>query len=152
MAYHYVRPPFRFGGRITQDYSRGHRARDISPRNDDNGDVFAIEGGVVTDERMDMESGGEIANVVIIRSPAGFLTVYAHVFSEVFVGQTVRLGQRIGRVDLSGESTGRHVHLVRLTAWGGDHDTLNDVLDRQGGAAYFTLSLNPWPAGALPNF
>ncbi|MGH9902630.1 MAG: M23 family metallopeptidase [Pyrinomonadaceae bacterium] len=152
MAHHYVRPPFRFGGKITHDYTQSHRARDVAPRNDDDGDVFAIEGGTVTEERMDMEAGGEVANVVIIRSTGGYLTVYGHVFSEVFLGQTVKLGQRIGRVDESGQSTGRHVHLVRLSAWGGDKDTLNDVLARQDGAQYFTLSLKPWPAGELPTF
>ena len=57
----------------------------------------------------------------------------------------MKFGKTIGKVDVSGESTGRHVHLVRLTAWGGEHDTIDEVLARRSEAQYFTLSLKAWP-------
>jgi hypothetical protein len=41
------------------------------------------------------------------------------------------------------------VHLVRLTAWGGEHDTIDEVLERRPEAKYFTISLKSWPSGEL---
>lgn len=150
MAHHYVRCPFRKGGAITHDYSSKHKARDIAPRADDDGDVFAIEGGVVTGYD-DSQSGSDSdANMVVVRSPSGYLTIYAHVTPDVIAGFKVKLGEKIGKVDTSGESTGRHVHLVRMPAQGGDQDDVDNVAARQDTAEYFTLSLKAWPAGELP--
>lgn len=150
MAHHYVRCPFRKGGAITHDYSAQHKARDIAPKTDDDGDVFAIESGIVTGYD-DTQSGSTTdANMVVVRSAAGYLTVYAHVMPDVILGFNVKLGDKIGKVDTSGESTGRHVHLVRMPAQGGDNDDVDDVAARQDTAEYFTIHLKEWPAGELP--
>ena len=145
-----MRCPFRNGGAITNDYSKGHRARDIAPRGDDNGDVFAIEGGIVTGYDDSQSGSAEDANMVVVRSLSGFLTVYAHVLPDVIIGYKLALGERIGRVDESGESSGRHVHLVRLPAQGGDNDDVDNVAARQDAGQYVTINLNAWPSGELP--
>ncbi len=151
MAHHYVRPPFRYGGRISEDYSKDHRARDIAPRNDDRGHVYAIERGTVTGVLANMEGGEGYSNAVAVQGSDGMVTIYAHVVAAVYEGQSVRLGKRIGRVDESGTSTGRHVHLARLPGWGQGMDSFVDILNegREILGKYFTLSLKAWPAGEL---
>lgn len=67
------------------------------------------------------EDGGG-GNVVVIRGPDGEGITYAHLSSiDVSVGQVVSLGQKVGNVGSTGNSTGNHLHLeVRRngTVWG----------------------------------
>jgi len=138
----YGHAPFRKGGRITTEFSKKHAARDIAPRDDDDGQVFAIEDGTVTDTEGSMSQGDDHSNMVIIQGPDTLLTVYAHVDPSVAANQAVKTGDKIGDVDLSGDSSGSHVHLARLPSGTG---TVDDVLERQDrGLQYQFKSLRPW--------
>ncbi len=140
----YAHAPFKLGGHVSKDFSNAHRARDITPRNDDDGTVFACEAGTVSDTEAGMSPGSDHANMVIVRGADQMLTVYAHVSPSVNPGNAVSQDDVLGTVDLSGESSGRHVHLARLT--GGD-GTVDDVLDsdRQAKAVSFLFkTLKPW--------
>jgi murein DD-endopeptidase MepM/ murein hydrolase activator NlpD len=153
VAHTYPRPPFRFGGRVTDGYRTGHRARDVAPRNDDDGWVYAVESGTVTAAVTGNNPGDEDPNLIAVKTADGSVTIYAHVdpcpdIFRVIVGWPVRRGQRIGRVDESGQSSGRHVHLVRLPHGSG---TLDDILGRvDTQAVFFNISLQPWPPAELP--
>jgi murein DD-endopeptidase MepM/ murein hydrolase activator NlpD len=138
----YSNVPFKKGGRITDDFTKAHKARDVAPRNDDDGQVFAIEGGTVTDTQDGMSQGDSSSNMVIVRGSDQALTVYAHVSPSVSANMPVKKGTKIGTVDMSGDSTGLHVHLARLPAGDG---TVDDVLDRQDkGVFYQFKSLGSW--------
>ena len=138
----YSHSPFKLGGRVTTEYSANHRARDVTPRNDDNGKVFAVEKGTVSGIENGMGPKDAHSNMVIVRGPDLMLTVYGHVSPSVNVGNTIDDGDEIGDVDMSGDSTGLHVHLARLP--GGD-GTVDDVLDRQEkGVTFQFKTLHPW--------
>ena len=152
MAHYYSRCPFRYGGAITTWYTASHKALDIAPRTDDDGYVYAIESGTVTDYLLDQAEGTDPPNFIVIKGLDGTLTVYAHANARpdiyyVIRGWPVDKGQCIGIVDLSGESSGRHVHLARLAAGDG---TVDDVLNRVDQAVSFSISTRPWPASELP--
>lgn len=51
-------------------------------------------------------------NQVLIRHPDGSITGYGHTTPSVNVGQGVGEGDAIGATDLSGRSTGPHVHFT----------------------------------------
>src|SRR5512132_1192789 len=140
----YSHSPFKLGGRVSRDFSAKHRARDVAPRNDDDGKVFAVESGVVAGTEDGMGPGDDHANMVIVRGSDQMLTVYGHVSPSVRVGTAIDEGDEIGDVDWSGDSTARHVHLARIA--GGD-GTVEDVLDldRQArGVAFQFKTLKPW--------
>ena len=138
----YSNVPFKKGGRITDDFTKSHKARDVAPRNDDDGQVFAIEGGTVSDTEDSMSQGDEHSNMVIVRGADQALTVYAHVTPSVSANVAVKKGTKIGDVDMSGDSSGLHVHLARLP--GGD-GTVDDVLNRQNSGVFYQFkSLGSW--------
>jgi murein DD-endopeptidase MepM/ murein hydrolase activator NlpD len=124
----YQRAPFHKGGKVSQGYSKTHRAKDIVPRIDDNNDVLAVERGTVTDTQSGQSPSDESPNMVIVRGPDGALTVYGHVDPGVSSGASVTMGAVIGTVDMSGQSDGLHVHLSRLPAGDG---TVDDVETRE---------------------
>ncbi len=138
----YPHPPFKIGGgHISKGYSSSHRAKDITHRNDAPDTVYAIESGTVSDLQRGQQQADDNPNMVIIRDSQGFLTVYGHVDPSVLAGQDVSQGDEIGTADLSGQSDGIHVHLVRLTAGDG---TVDDVLDRQNSAVNYDITLAAW--------
>ena len=97
--------------------------------------------GTVTDTESNMSQGDDHANCVIVRGSDQLLTVYAHVSPSVSAADAVTTGDKIGDVDLSGDSTGRHVHLARLPGGG----SVQDVIDTQDKAVYFEFkTLTPW--------
>lgn len=83
--------------------------------------VFPLEAGRVTDvvrnrphcDRPDCQPNG-----VIIRGRDGAYTLYYHVSApaSLKVGDDVGVGTVIGEIDLSGESTGPHLHIERHRA------------------------------------
>ena len=79
----YPHAPFKNGGRITTGFSTKHKAKDITPRDDDDGQVFAVGDGTVTDTESNMSHGDDHANCVIVRGSDQLLTVYAHVSPSV---------------------------------------------------------------------
>lgn len=141
-AHTYPHPPFKIGGgHISRGYSSGHRAKDITHRDDAPDTVYAIENGTVADIQSGQQSGDQNPNMVIVRDGVGMLTVYGHVDPSVAAGDAVVQGAEIGTADLSGTSSGLHVHLVRLKAGDG---TVDDVLTRQGQAVDFKIQLGAW--------
>ncbi len=68
--------------------------------------VVASDAGVV--ESIDPSPNG--TNQVVIQHPDGSRTGYAHTLPNCSVGQQVQEGDVIGYTDLSGRSTGGHVH------------------------------------------
>jgi hypothetical protein len=129
----YPRDPFPPSKRceVHTGFSANHRALDVGYRGVGYGDaVVAMEAGTVLGFHTD--GGREMANAVIVRT-GNHLTIYAHVRAfGIRPGVRVRQGQRIGRIDASGPTTGPHVHLVRLKAANGEsHD---DAFDRADGA------------------
>jgi murein DD-endopeptidase MepM/ murein hydrolase activator NlpD len=128
----YSRAPFANGGKVTRGYSTSHRAKDIVPKLDDPGDVYAVTDGTVTGRQSGQSPGDESPNMVITKSAAGNLTVYAHVDPSVLVGANVTTGDAIGVVDMSGHSTGKHVHLARLPPGTGDVDDVETREPKEG--------------------
>ena len=68
------------------------------------------------------------SNGVIIRNPDGERQLYGHVnpLSSLRVGQRVSIGQRLGTVDLSGITTGLHLH---FEVWNASRSTRNPLID-----------------------
>jgi murein DD-endopeptidase MepM/ murein hydrolase activator NlpD len=93
--------------RITQGYWSGHHAIDIAA--DYGTPVVAAAGGkVVYAGWRSYEQGG---NVVWIEHNGGLYTTYNHLSKwSVSWGQTVRAGQKVGEIGMSGITSGPHLH------------------------------------------
>lgn len=70
--------------------------------------VYAVDEGVVLDVKMSKSGQG---NTVTLQHPSGYTTFYAHL-NEVMVkkGRTVKKGQQIATIGMSGASTAPHLH------------------------------------------
>ena len=69
------------------------------------------------------ESG--YGNMIMIRHNDGNASLYAHLsLIRVFVGQTVRKGEKIGESGTSGNSTGPHLHLEMRDKYGEAFDPM----------------------------
>jgi len=92
-------------GIITQGYWDGHRAIDIGAP--EGTLVYAADSGYV------VYAGwrGGYGQMLLINHGNGFETLYAH-FSDYYVdaGQSVKKGELIGRVGITGRTTGPHLH------------------------------------------
>jgi murein DD-endopeptidase MepM/ murein hydrolase activator NlpD len=86
----------------------GHRAIDIQNRYDRYGTIYAADRGVVT-KRAYTSIGGYY---VIIDHNNGYRTYYGHLASPGYfpVGVAVEKGEAIGRIGMTGRTTGPHVH------------------------------------------
>jgi murein DD-endopeptidase MepM/ murein hydrolase activator NlpD len=110
-------------GRISQRYGcqarrkgRGHRCASFH----DGVDIAARRGRVVRASASGFVAyagfspwdRGRRAWIVVIGHAGGYDTVYAHLLPQrrVRAGQRVRRGQVIGRVGLTGRTSGAHVH------------------------------------------
>jgi murein DD-endopeptidase MepM/ murein hydrolase activator NlpD len=72
-----------------------------------NSPIVAVEDGVVGKSYYSKTYG----NVVFIKHPNNFVTVYAHLNNRlVNEGQEIKQGDRIGTMGRTGESTGVHLH------------------------------------------
>jgi murein DD-endopeptidase MepM/ murein hydrolase activator NlpD len=141
MSHQYPRGPFTKTGRISRGYSASHRGKDVVKRNDDTDDVLAIESGTVTGTLSGQAPGDSGPNTVVIRGSDGYLTAYGHVDPSVWEGITVSGGDQIGVMDLSGESSGKHVHISRIPAGeSDDNGSVDDVNNRwETEAVNFTI-------------
>lgn len=122
-------------GRITSRYGRRwgrfHAGLDLATGRERR-PVFAAFAGTV--ERVvrgrahgdrstaNMLAPGRTGNGVIVRNPDGEAQLYGHVDPCVNVGDRVAAGQRLGVVDLSGNTTGLHLHLETWNAAGRTRD------------------------------
>jgi murein DD-endopeptidase MepM/ murein hydrolase activator NlpD len=131
----YQRVVFGLAAKMTNGYSSSHKARDYVPRSDDTKNVYAVASGTVTDVLRGQRPGADDSNMVIVRNVDGNLTIYGHCDPSVNTGTTVSMGDKVGVCDLSGVSTGHHVHLVRMPS--GDN-SVRGVLDRQDDGVNYT--------------
>lgn len=93
-------------GVITQNFSWYHPGIDIA--NPTCPDVLAADAGVVT---VPPFMAGGYGNYVTIDHGNGYRTLYGHMQAiYVVTGQTVKRGDRIGKMGTTGRSTGNHTH------------------------------------------
>lgn len=92
-------------GTITQRFSWYHPGVDIANRAAP--DVLAADSGTIT---IPPYMAGGFGNYIVIDHGNGYRTQYAHL-SAIYVssGQTVKRGDRIGRMGSTGRSTGTHL-------------------------------------------
>lgn len=85
-----------------------HQALDIESMYDRWGDVYAADNGTVVDVSYDSIGG----NHITIDHNNGYMTYYGHLSDVAIpsVGDTVRRGQKIGLIGMTGLATGPHVH------------------------------------------
>lgn len=103
-------------GRIVQGPSATHQsfgdAIDIA--NTTNTPVYATHDGTATAYEYSPEEDSDLWRYgifVIVKSPYGFSTYYAHLASTTFTGSIqVTAGTQIGYMDDTGDSTGTHLH------------------------------------------
>lgn len=86
----------------------GHRAIDIQNRYDRYGTIYAADRGIVT-KRSYSSIGGYY---VIIDHNNGYRTYYGHMASPAYFpeGIAVEKGEAIGRIGMTGRTSGPHVH------------------------------------------
>ena len=93
----------------------GHYGVDITNDKQDDGAVFAVQDGVVTDVGYHDEKG----NYVVIMHPNAYYSVYENLGSiHVSKGTNVDVKDTIGQLGMSGLSTGPHVHFYFLNPEG----------------------------------
>ncbi len=109
------------GGTITQRYVWYHPAIDIA--NNAAPDILAADAGTVLIAGWPDNVG--YGNRVYLDHGNGYRTLYAHL-SVVYVvpGQTVKRGDRIGKMGSTGRSTGIHLHF-QVTLNGNNLNPLN---------------------------
>lgn len=107
--------------------------------------IYAVKDGTVT--AAGPASGfGQWINLDHPASNGGGLTVYGHIIPEVRVGQVVREGQRIGRINPDSRTNGNvapHLHLE----W---HRTVWDPTGRHRLDPMPLLAGARWPGAAVP--
>lgn len=135
----YPRVVFGKGAKVTDGYRAGHKAKDYVPKTDDTRTVYAVEAGTVSSRLAGQKPGAEIANYVAVRSASGAVTAYAHVNPSVVTGRSVKTGDALGTCDMSGQTSGYHVHLARLPTSDGSEDEVLDG-DVQETAVDFTCT------------
>lgn len=98
------------GGVITSNmgwrWGASHNGIDIAGVS--NRTIKASDNGVVVEAGW---NNGGYGNKIVINHNNGYRTVYAHLRSiNVYVGQTVKRGMKIGVMGTTGDSTGVHLH------------------------------------------
>lgn len=105
-AGYYSRPIV--GGRKSQGI-HGHNGVDLAAPVGTS--IFAAASGTVIASMSNGAWNGGYGNYVIISHPNGTQTVYAHnSMNAVAVGEKVKKGQFIGKIGMTGKTTGPHVH------------------------------------------
>jgi murein DD-endopeptidase MepM/ murein hydrolase activator NlpD len=96
------------GGILTQGL-HGHNAVDIgAPKGTP---IYAAADGTVIVAKNDGAWNGGYGSYVVITHPNGTQTLYAHMSNDIStVGESVKKGQLIGYVGMTGEATGNHLH------------------------------------------
>jgi len=103
-----------------------HRGIDIADGNTNGKIIVAAKAGVVEQVQL---GGSSYGNMILINHGGGVKTRYAHLMSgsiSVRQGESVGLGQPIGRVGATGNSTGPHLHFEVIIN-GGTQNPLNYV-------------------------
>jgi murein DD-endopeptidase MepM/ murein hydrolase activator NlpD len=106
-ALRYYRRPID-GGRTSQKI-HGHNGVDLAAP--EGTPIYAAADGVVIANLTNGGWNGGYGNYVIISHANGTQTLYAHnSVNYVTVGETVKKGDRIARIGMTGKTTGAHVH------------------------------------------
>jgi murein DD-endopeptidase MepM/ murein hydrolase activator NlpD len=93
-------------GELSQGYSSGHRAIDVST--DQGAVVVAADAGTVVYAKWESTGYGYL---VIVDHHNGFVSYYAHLYGfYIDVGIDVARGEQIGELGTTGRSTGPHLH------------------------------------------
>ena len=101
-----------------------------------NAPIYAVESG----EASYFYQEGGLGNTIMISHPNGYITLYGHLSSEDLVTKsktTVIKNQKIGKVGMSGNTNGPHLH---FTTYKGSK-ILNNKVDPFGWFGSFT---DPW--------
>ena len=105
-----------------------HKGIDIADGNTNGKIIVAAKGGVVEVVQL---GGSSYGNMILINHGNGVKTRYAHIMSgsiSVRQGETVGIGQPIGRVGSTGNSTGPHLHFEVII--NGQHQNPMNYLKR----------------------
>ena len=125
--------------RITQGYSAGHRGIDIAPQvpGTTGVPIYASESGAVVRSGFRANLEG---HYIILRGNSGKYYYYGHLARRDYLNnQTVRQGNRIGIMGMTGLATGIHVHYeVRNTLTGGQINPLSHHNNTQQGGTSVT--------------
>lgn len=100
------------GGRSVNGVTRPHTALDM--RSSLGGAIYSAWSGQVI--QVGYQSGG--GNFIRIRHEGGYVSSYAHTDASVGLGDRVSGGQQIGVTDMSGRSTGPHLHFTLFNPQG----------------------------------
>ena len=101
-----------------------------------NSPIYAVESG----EASYFYQEGGLGNTIMISHPNGYITIYGHLSGEDLVTKsktTVTKNQKIGKVGMSGNTNGPHLH---FTTYKGTKN-LNNKVDPFGWFGNFT---DPW--------
>ena len=99
-------------------FNRYHYGIDVGNAGIGGANIYAAQSGTVIVAKSDNGWNGGFGNYVIIDHGNGVSTLYAHMQENsvtVYKGQSVQVGQVIGKVGTTGWSTGNHLHFeVRI--------------------------------------
>lgn len=113
-SYQYITTPFGYDA----PFNRYHYGIDVGNAGIGGANVYAAQSGTVIVVNSDNSWGGGYGNYVVIDHGNGVSTLYAHMKENsvtVYKGQSVQVGQVIGKVGTTGWSTGNHLHFeVRI--------------------------------------
>lgn len=114
-GYYTITSPFGYRIHPIRGTWEGHKGIDISGGGIKGAAACAAGNGTVIKVCNDGWGGGYGNNVVIYHGN-GYSTLYAHLqYTSVSVGQQVTVGQQIGAIGSTGDSTGPHLHFeVRI--------------------------------------
>lgn len=146
-------------GGVSSEYGRRgsgiHLGMDIAT-NRKPGDVFAAFAGTIVEIVRGVKAGsrvtsspwapGRTPNLIIIQNPDGEFQLYGHVSVDARwkIGDKVGQGDYLGRTDLSGNTTGYHVH---FEIWNKRKVTRNPRIDFR----YFNVTPGSEPKGVNKN-
>ncbi|MBR2615735.1 MAG: peptidoglycan DD-metalloendopeptidase family protein [Clostridia bacterium] len=99
-------------GYISQYFHSGHSGLDIAVGGwVNNGKIPAV--AIASGTVVRVGSYWDWGNLVVVDHGGGYLSYYAHLDSfSVSMGQKVSIGQQVGKIGSTGQSTGPHLHLV----------------------------------------
>lgn len=119
----YVSQEYKAGKHLGMDIATGGKALDVHA-------TFAgtvdrvVTGRKPGNTSTDSYAPGRTGNYVAVKNPDGERQLYNHTLarSGLRVGDKIDVGEIVGKLDLSGQNTGYHVHYEEWTASGATRD------------------------------
>jgi murein DD-endopeptidase MepM/ murein hydrolase activator NlpD len=103
-------------GVITDTFgTRNGKHKGIDIAGDINTSIIAVDNGVVVKSYYSTSYG----NVIFLKHPSNYVSVYAHLSERLVIeGQSVKQGDKIGKMGETGQATGVHLHFeTHKTEW-----------------------------------